>query len=89
MKTVVNRTHEPIHVALGGGRVLHLEPNGRGQVADSRADSRSLRALLEAGRIEILAAGRPQPIRPAANRGAGTQTHGHHPPVSGKRRGNR
>ena len=52
MKTVVNMTHEPIQVTLGGGRVLHLEPHGRGQVADSRVNSRSVRSLLEAGRIE-------------------------------------
>ena len=89
MKTVVNMTHEPIQVTLGGGRVLHLEPHGRGQVADSRVNSRSVRSLLEAGRIELLAAGRLRPVRPAAKGGAGTRTHGHHPPVSGKRRGNR
>jgi len=89
MKIVVNKTHQPIHLALGGGHILHLEPHGRGQVSDSSVESRSVRALLDAGQIEILAAGRSRPARPAANLAIGTRTHGHHPPVSGKRRGNR
>lgn len=89
MKTVVNQTHEPIRVKLGEGHVLHLEAHGRGQISDRAAESPAVRSLLEQDRIEILAEDQPRARRPTSGRGRGGSTHGHHPPVSGKRRGDR
>jgi hypothetical protein len=89
MKTVANKTHEPIRIPLGDGHVLHLDAHGRGQISDRAAESRFVRTLLEQDRIEILAGDQPRAPRPPTGRGRGASTQGHHPPVSSKRRGDR
>lgn len=61
MKSVINKTHKPIKIALPGGKTLHLGLAGRGQIPDSALERPAFKKLVEAGEIEVLdEAGRPE-----------------------------
>lgn len=57
MKTIRNKTQQPLRVPLPGGKTLHLGPRKDGQIADNAAEHAGLRRLVEAGSIEILGEG--------------------------------
>lgn len=54
MKTIVNKTHGALRVPLPLGKVLHLGLNQSGQLSVHDADHPPLKAMIEAGEIEIL-----------------------------------
>lgn len=89
MKTVRNKTHRPLKVHLPRGRVLHLGPGKEGQVSVHDADAPSLHKLVEAGDLEILGEGKAGPSKESDKGHVHADTHGHHPNVTAKKRGDR
>lgn len=89
MKTVRNKTHRPLRVRLSSGRVLHLGPAKTGQIAAGDAERDSVQKMVAAGEIEIVGEG-PHADVQHGDRGQGhSESHGFHPPVTSKKRGDR
>ena len=89
MKTILNKTHKPMKISIGGGRFLHLGPSKTGQISDQASGSPAVCRLVKAGEIEVLGEepsvqGRPAPA--ASGHGA---THGHPQPTVVLPKGNR
>lgn len=89
MKTVLNKTHDPIRVPLPRGKTLHLGPRKTGQISNNDLEHQPLQKLVSEGVLEI---------KEDAAGGKGThgeqgaphaETHGHHPPTSTHVRGDR
>jgi hypothetical protein len=57
VKTIRNKTPQPLRVPLPGGKVLHLGPRKEAQIADNAAEHAGLQKLVQAGSIEILGEG--------------------------------
>jgi hypothetical protein len=57
MKTLINKTRGPIKVPLPRGKSLRLGPSNAGQIRDEDVDHPALKKLIEAGDIELVAAG--------------------------------
>ena len=89
MATVRNKTHRPLKVHLGSGKVLHLGPAKEGQISDHDLDHRGVKTLVEAGEIEILGGGAQQHEAGSSPAAGQAETHGHHPDTSLHRRGDR
>lgn len=53
MKTIVNKTHDPLRVPLPHGKKLHLGPNKTGQISVHDAEHPPLVKMVEAGKVEI------------------------------------
>lgn len=53
MKTVINKTHEPIKVPLPRGKVLHLGPNKSGKIAHQDLEHPPLKLLIEEKKIAV------------------------------------
>ena len=53
MKSIHNKTLEPLRVPLRGGKVLHLGPGQRGHIADDAVQSPGLRRLIDSGAIVV------------------------------------
>ncbi|MDP6540484.1 MAG: hypothetical protein QF903_04195 [Planctomycetota bacterium] len=53
MPTVRNTTRAPLAVPLPGGKKLRLGPLNSGQVTGKALDSEPVRALIEAGTLEL------------------------------------
>jgi hypothetical protein len=89
MKTIRNKTANPIRVHLPGGKVLHLAPFKTGQVADGATEQSSLKRLVAAGEVEIVGeGGSPDAAGDAATPKHGSK-HGHQPSTIVHRRGDR
>lgn len=54
MPTISNKTRKPLRVPLPGGKILRLGPLKEGQVAANAVEFPALKALVEAGEIEIV-----------------------------------
>ena len=79
MKSITNKTRNPIKISLPGGKFLHLGPSKTGQIADRASERPSVQRLVKAGEVEILADGaRPQSSASPASAGHAA-THGHTP----------
>jgi hypothetical protein len=90
MKTIINRTRQPVRVQLGGGKVLHLGPAKTGQVADAVVELPSVRRMVAEGQLAILDGGRSSPASAGGDAPVGHEsTHGHHPPTVVMPKGNR
>jgi len=78
MRTIVNKTLQPLRVPLPGGKVLHLGPKKTGQIADGAAEHPALVKLIEAGTIELQGAGETGGTDAAGGGegGPGESTHG-------------
>ena len=78
MKTVRNKTHQPIRVPLPRGKVLHLGPKMDAQIADNAVEHAGLQKLVKAGTIEILGEGESERAREggAASSSVPEQKHG-------------
>lgn len=57
MPTISNKTRKPLRVPLPGGKILRLGPLKEGQVAANAVEFPGLKALVEAGEIEIVEGG--------------------------------
>ncbi|MDH3744616.1 MAG: hypothetical protein OES47_05880 [Acidobacteriota bacterium] len=89
MKSILNKTHRPQKIRLSQGKVLHLGPNKTGQIADHDAERESVKQMVEAGDLEIVGEG-TQVSQAGGNTAPGRpDSHGHHPSVGGKNRGDR
>ena len=89
MKTVLNKTHRPLKIGLSQGKVLRLGPGKRGQIATQDAERESLKSLIAAGEIEIVGEGLNTGADTSADPSRQPDTHGYHPGVGVKRRGDR
>lgn len=88
MRTIRNLTMRPLRVSLPQGKTLHLGPRQEAQIATRNLERAGIVRLVEAGEIEVVdeAHGPSQApdgtlIRP--------DSHGHHPDLTVKRRGDR
>ncbi len=89
MKTVRNKTNEPIKIPLEGGKVLHLGPRKTGQVSDQALDRAAVRKLIDDGRLEIVDAGSGATPGEAGGNAVHESTHGHPQPTQVMPKGNR
>jgi len=89
VKTVINKSHQPIKVPLPQGKVLHLGPNQKGQISHKAVDHEPLQKLVEEGTIEIQGDGSTAEGAHEQKKGPLTETHGHHPPSGSPVRGDR
>ncbi len=71
---VTNTTRRPLVVPLPGGKKLRLGPGKVGQIAPKAADHPPVKALIEAGEIEIVGSGRTQGSGGASGGGSSSQT---------------
>ncbi len=55
---IKNTLSRPLRVPLPGGKKLHLGPGHIGQISPKAADHPPLKAMIEAGEIEVLDGGR-------------------------------
>jgi hypothetical protein len=53
MKSIVNKTHDPLRVPLPHGKHLHLGPLKTGQISAHDADHPPLKKLAEEGKVRI------------------------------------
>jgi hypothetical protein len=88
MPVVHNKTRKPIRVPLGGGKVLHLGPDGTGQVSPQATERPAFRRLLEQDEIELVAEGGSGDSGSTETGGVRGSTRGHKPPQI-QRRGDR
>lgn len=75
--TITNKTRKPLSVPLPGGRKLHLGPGKSGQISAKAADHPPLKALLDAGEIEITEGGRSSTGGSGGGRKGRTADPGH------------
>ena len=90
MKTVVNKSHRPLKLKLSQGRVLHLGPGKTGQIVPKDAERGPIQEMVENGWLEMRS---PEPAsgghRKGGSGGVSPDSHGHHPAVGSKNRGDR
>jgi hypothetical protein len=89
MKTVTNKTQQPVSVPLPRGKTLHLGPGKTGQIASNDADHPGLKKLAEAGTIEILDESAKSTDGGPAGKIGGGATHGHARGSGNRRSGDR
>lgn len=89
MKAILNLTSHPLRVPLGGGKLLHLGPHGRGHVSDEAAAGPAFCRLVHDGLIDF--AGEERHVRhdPGGGRGPRTIRRGHTHPMEVHPAGNR
>ncbi len=68
MKTIVNKTTDPLRVPLPHGKVLHLGPRQSGHVAVHDADHPPLKKMIEDGKLEIFDESGNEAIPPMGRR---------------------
>ncbi len=68
MKSIRNTTHRPLRINLPRGKTVHLGPQQTGQISPHAVDFPAVRALVEAGEIEIFdSADQAQSAKPGPN----------------------
>lgn len=50
---ILNKTGKPVRIPLAGGKRLFLKGRGMGQISPKAAEEPGVKALIEAGTIEI------------------------------------
>lgn len=88
MITILNQTPRFLRIRLSRGKVLRLGPRKEGQISAHDADGDTVKKLVAAGTVRIMGEG-PRAAASPANPAARTDVHGHHPRLSGVRRGDR
>ena len=53
VKTIINKTNQPLKIPLARGRLLRLGPFKEGQIATNEASRESLQKLTASGAVEI------------------------------------
>jgi len=89
MITILNQTPRFLRIYLSRGKVLRLGPRKEGQISTHDADSETLRQLVADGAVKIMGEGPQAGASSPANPAARTDVQGHHPRLSGGRRGDR
>lgn len=89
MITILNQTPKFLRIRLSRGKVLRLGPRKEGQISTRDADGDTVKRLVADGEVKIMGAGPQAGAATPANPAARTDVHGHHPRLSGGRRGDR
>lgn len=55
---ITNKTRKPLSVPLPGGKKLFLGPGKSGQISPKAAEAPAVKALIEAGDVEVALGGR-------------------------------
>ncbi len=88
MKTIRSRSHRPLKVHLSGGKVLHLGPGKEGQISTHDIERVGVQHLVATGDVEIVGEETaPEPTHVTGHIHA--DTHGHHPDLTVRKRGER
>ena len=77
MKTILNKTHEPLRVALPRGKTLHLGPGQSGHIANEHLAHKPVKRLIDAGKVEVQDAVSTQEIPRGRERAPHESTRGH------------
>ena len=89
MITILNQTSRFLRIILSRGKILRLGPRKEGQISTQDADRDSVTQLVADGAIKIMGVGPQAGTSAAANPAVRANVQGHHPRVSGGRRGDR
>ena len=89
MITILNQTPRFLRITLSRGKVLRLGPRKEGQISTQDAERDTVKKLVADGAVKIMGEGQQAGSSAAANPGLRTNALGHHPRVSGGRRGDR
>jgi hypothetical protein len=89
LKTILNKTREPLRVALPRGKTLHLGPGQSGQVANQHLDHKPLKRLIDAGKVEVQDAESSGGASRDRERAPHESTHGHQAPGTFQFKGER
>jgi len=89
MKSIRNKTQRPIRVPLPRGKKLHLGPGKVSEIATPAADHPPLKALVDAGDLEILADGERHVDSSTSSAGGRASTQAHRPGTKASRGGDR
>src|SRR5437773_4165104 len=81
MAAVTNKTGKPLSIALPRGKTLHLGPRKSGQISSHDIEHPSLKKLVDAGAIEIVA----DDLGSTAGGGGGSQGLARTPPPTAGR----
>lgn len=73
---IKNTTAKPIRVPLSGGKRLFLSPGGKGQIAPKAAEHPPVKALIDAGDLEIQGVNPLQRSAGSGNPGSGGTASG-------------
>jgi hypothetical protein len=88
MKTIRSKAQRPLKVHLSQDKVLHLGPGNEGQISTHDLDRKAVQHLLAEGQIEIVSDGESFTTIEVTGQ-VHADTHGHHPDLSVKKRGER
>ncbi|HEU4403412.1 MAG TPA: hypothetical protein VFT43_15040 [Candidatus Polarisedimenticolia bacterium] len=90
MRMIRNKTRSPLKIRFAGGKLLHLGPGKTGQIPDQAVDAASIRALLQADKIEMVGGGEAHgPGSTKAGAAPHETTKGHPQAVNTPVKGNR
>ena len=89
MITILNQTSRFLRIHLSRGKVLRLGPRKEGQISTQDADGDTVKQLVADGTVEVMGEGPQGGGSSPANPAARTNVSGHHPRLSGGRRGDR
>lgn len=89
MKSIRNTTQRPIRVPLPRGKKLHLGPGKISEIGTPAADHPPLKALVEAGDIEILADSERHVDSTTVSEGGRASTQGYRSGAKAPRGGDR
>ena len=89
MITILNQTSRFLRIELSRGKVLRLGPRKEGQISTQDAARDSIRLLVSDGAIKITGEGPRVGSSAAMNPSMRRNVRGHHPRLSGGRRGDR
>ena len=89
MITILNQTSRFLRINLSRGKVLRLGPRKEGQISAHDAGGDTVKQLVADGAVKIMGQGPQAGASAPANPAARTDVHGHHPRLSGGRRGDR
>ncbi len=89
MITILNQTSQFLRIHLSRGKVLRLGPRKEGQISSQDAAGDTVKQLVAAGTVKVMGEGPQAGAASPANPASRTTMHGHHPRLSGGRRGDR
>lgn len=77
MATITNKTKRPLKVRLPGGKTLHLGAGATGQVKPKALEFPALKALIDAGEVQVEDGGHSSPGALGGGRKGLSSSEGH------------